>query len=90
MILSKYINLFNEVFGLTFEQIKDPKGPCVRTMQLLFREKLREANVSEKGIISLLGDRVMPRGYNNFLGLYRLKRKKRAAIKEGNKKIKEV
>ncbi len=76
MILSKYINLFNEVFGLTFEQIKDPKGLVSEQCNYFLSEKLREANVSEKGIISLLGDRVMPKGYNNFLGFIASKERK--------------
>lgn len=76
MILSKYINLFNEVFGLTFEQIKDPKALVSEQCNYFLSEKLREANVSEKGISSLLGDRVMPRGYNNFLDFIASKERK--------------
>ena len=76
MILSKYINLFNEVFGLTFEHIKDPKGLVSEQCNYFLSEKLREANVSEKGIISLLGDRVMPKGYNNFLDFIASKERK--------------
>ena len=76
MILTKYINLFNEVFGLTFEQIKDPKGLVSEQCNYFLSEKLREKNVSEKGIISLLGDRVMPKGYNNFLDFIASKERK--------------
>ena len=53
--------------GLVSEQVQ-PQG--------FLSEKLREANVSEKGIISLLGDRVMPKGYNNFLDFIASKERK--------------
>lgn len=76
MILTKYINLFNDLFGLTFEQIKDPKGLVSEQCNYFLSEKLREANVSEKGIISLLGDRAMPKGYNNFLDFTASKERK--------------
>ena len=76
MILTKYINLFNEVFGLTFEQIKDPNGLVSEQCNYFLSEKLREANVSEKGILALLGDRVMPKGYNNFLDFIASKERK--------------
>lgn len=67
MILTRYINLFNDLFGITFEDIKNPKGLVSEQCNYFLCEKLRDRGVSEKGIKSLLGDGVMPKGYLHFV-----------------------
>lgn len=76
MILTKYINLFNDIFGITFEQIKDPKGLVSEQCNYFLSEKLRDANVSENGVSSLLGDRIMPKGYKLFVEFIASKERK--------------